>query len=275
MANVTTVLANLINPEVIGASINAKLVNLIKFSPFANIGRDLQGTAGNTLTIPAFAYIGDAVDKAEGVAFETVGLTATTTTVTVKKAGTAVEITDEAALSAYGDPVGEATNQIGMAIAQKIDNDCLTALATVGAGMTSDVGTTAILGFDVVADALVKFGEDIGEATYMVIAPAQLAQLRKDADFQYIANGTGLVTGQVGSIHGVGVVVSNKIVAAASKYTNYLVRAGALGIEMKRDVAVETDRDILKKTSVISADVHYVAYLRDASKAVKLIVKQA
>src|SRR5690606_4190833 len=119
--------------EVIGASINAKLVNLIKFSPFARIGRELQGQAGNTLTIPAWSYIGDAVDKAEGEAFETVGLTATTSTVTVKKAGNAVEITDEAVLSAYGDPVGEATNQLAMSIAQKIDNDCLEALGTIGA----------------------------------------------------------------------------------------------------------------------------------------------
>ena len=273
-----TKLGDLINPEVIGASINAKLVNMIKFSPFATIGRELQGQAGNTLTIPAWGYIGDAVDKAEGIAFNTVGLTATTSTVTVKKAGNAVEITDEAVLSAYGDPVGEATNQLAISIAQKIDNDCLAALGTIGASMTHDKGDSSggsIIGFDVIADALVKFGEEVDDPTYIVIAPAQLAQLRKDNDFQYINQGQTYVTGQVGTLHGVGVIVSNKIVAANSKYTNFLIRAGALGIEMKRDVAVETDRDILKKTSVISADVHYIAYLRDASKAVKLIVKQS
>lgn len=278
MSSVMTKLENLINPEVIGASINAKLVNMIKFSPFATIGRELQGQAGNTLTIPAWGYIGDAVDKAEGIAFNTVGLTATTTTVTVKKAGNAVEITDEAVLSAYGDPVGEATNQLAISIAQKIDNDCLAALGTIGVSMTHDKGDSSsgsVIGFDVIADALVKFGEDVEEPTYIVIAPAQLATLRKDNDFQYINQGQVMVTGQVGTLHGVGVIVSNKIVAANSKFTNYLIRAGALGIEMKRDVAVETDRDILKKTSVISADVHYIAYLRDASKAVKLIVKQA
>jgi len=42
---------------------------------------------------------------------------------------------------------------------------------------------------------------------------------------------------------------------------------------MKREVMVEADRDILKKTNVISADVHYVAYLRDESKAVKIVAK--
>jgi hypothetical protein len=50
----------------------------------------------------------------------------------------------------------------------------------------------------------------------------------------------------------------------------YLIREGALGIEIKRGVSMETDRDILAKTTVVSADAHYVAYLRDANKAVKI-----
>lgn len=269
---VQTKIANLINPQVIGASIGAKLVNLIKFSPLATIGRDLQGQAGDTLTIPVFAYIGDAVDVAEGVAIDTALLSASTSTVKVKKAGKAVEITDEAVLSAYGDPVGEATNQLGISIAQKVDNDCITALDTIAVGMTHDVNTV-VIDKDVIADALVKFGEDIEGATVLIISAAQYATIRKDPDFVYVANGQSIMSGHVGNIHGVDLVVSNKVVANTGVYTNFLVRAGALGIELKRDVAVETDRDILKKTNVISADMHYVAYLRDASKAVKLKVK--
>lgn len=272
MASVVTKLSNLINPEVIGASLSVKLVDMIKFAPLATIGRDLQGAAGNTLTIPVWSYIGDAEDVAEGVAIETDLLTATTSTVTVKKAAKAVEITDEAVLSAYGDPVGEAERQIGVAIATKVDNDALTALGTIGAGMTFGDGTVH-LDKEMVADALVLFGEEIAEPTYLFISPKQYAAIRKDADFVHIANGAMIVSGTVGMLYGATVVVSEKIVAAGGKIKNYLVRAGALGIEMKRDVNVETDRDILKKTNVISADMHYVAYLRDASKAVKIDAK--
>ena len=44
--------------------------------------------------------------------------------------------------------------------------------------------------------------------------------------------------------------------------------AQALTIYLKRDVLVETDRDILKKVTVTSADEHYTASLSNDSKVV-------
>ena len=42
----------------------------------------------------------------------------------------------------------------------------------------------------------------------------------------------------------------------------------AITIYMKRNVQVESDRDILKKTTVLSGDEHYVAVLSNPSKVV-------
>ena len=123
-----TTLSNLVNPEVMAQMISASLPKKIKFSKIAKIDHTLAGRSGNTITVPKYAYIGDAEDVAEGVAMGTTVLTASTTQATVKKAGKAVEITDEAVLSGYGDPVGEANNQLLMSIASKIDNDCLDVL---------------------------------------------------------------------------------------------------------------------------------------------------
>ena len=53
------------------------------------------------------------------------------------------------------------------------------------------------------------------------------------------------------------VVRSNKL----PEGTAYLVKRGALQIFMKRDVEVETDRDIIKKTTVVTADQHYMVYI--------------
>ena len=84
-----TKLENLINPQVMGDIISAELPKAIKFSPVANIDTTLEGRAGNTITVPKYAYIGDAEDVAEGVAMGTVVLTATSQQATVKKVGKA------------------------------------------------------------------------------------------------------------------------------------------------------------------------------------------
>jgi len=253
--------------------ISAQLSSKIKFAPLAKIDTTLTGQPGNTITVPKFAYIGDAEDVAEGVAMGTVVLTASSTTATVKKAGKAVEITDESVLSGYGDPIGEANNQLLLSIASKVDNDCITALGT--SSLIFD-GSAAVIGYTGVVDAIDKFAEEDYEAKVLFVHPNQITTLRKDANFLDINKYPlqTIMTGTIGSIAGAQVVVSKKVTVDATNYTNYIVKAGALTIYMKKDVDVETDRDILAHTTVISADEHYVAVLSDASKSVKVTFKK-
>ncbi len=68
MADVTKI-ANMINPEVMADVVRDKLTDLIKFTPLAKIDTTLQGRAGDTVTLPKFAYIGDAADVAEGESY--------------------------------------------------------------------------------------------------------------------------------------------------------------------------------------------------------------
>lgn len=264
MAN-ETYLSNLINPEVMGQRLSVKLTDYIKFSPLARIGMDLQGNAGNTITVPYFKYIGDASDVAEFTAISLSQLQATTFQATVKKVGKAVEITDEAMYSAYGNPMDEVESQLLTSLGAKVDNDCLTALDGITGNMLH--AHTGAFDKDVIADALVKFGEDINEQTYLFINPADYGLIRKDADFVQIQNGQIVISGQVGQIYGTTVIVTNKLAGVKKAF---LLRADGLGIEMKRNTLVEMDRDILKKSTVLSADIHYVAYLRNANKAVKI-----
>ncbi len=67
MEDNVTKLANLIDPEVMADMISAKLPNKIRVAPFAKVDTSLQGAEGDTITVPKFAYIGDAEDVAEGV----------------------------------------------------------------------------------------------------------------------------------------------------------------------------------------------------------------
>ena len=60
MAFQGTKLNNLLDPQVIGAFLDVKLIDAIKLSPLVGIDRTLEGRPGSTLTLPQFAYIGSA-----------------------------------------------------------------------------------------------------------------------------------------------------------------------------------------------------------------------
>ena len=210
MSNQTTMIKDLINPQVMADMISAKVEKKIVVAPFAKIDTTLSGRPGDTITVPQYAYIGDAVDVAEGVAAETVKLTTTTTTAKVKKAMKAVELTDEAVLSGYGNPVGETNNQIAKAIAAKVDNDAMDALQkaqlVVGDG-TKDIS------YNGVVDAIDIFEEEVNTEKVIFVHPKQVTQLRKDPDF--IARdkygNQVMLDGEIGMIANCRVVPSKKV----------------------------------------------------------------
>lgn len=221
MSSLTTKLADLINPEVMADMISAKIPNKIVVAPFAKVDETLVGQPGDTVTIPQYTYIGDASDVAEGVAVETVKLTASTTQVKVKKVMKAVELTDEAVLSGYGNPVGEANNQIAKAIASKVDNDCLDAL--YNAQLFYD-GSSAGISYEAIVDAIDIFGEEINTEKVMFVSPKQVTTLRKDSNFlsaDKYGSGTNVVMfGEIGKIANTRIVPSNKVKCFEAWYSS-------------------------------------------------------
>lgn len=209
MAEITKIV-DLINPEVMADMISAKVPKKLVVLPFAKVDTTLQGRSGDTITVPQYAYIGDAADVAEGVAADTVKLTAGTTTVTVKKAMKAVTLTDEAVLSGYGDPVGETNNQLGKSIASKEDNDALDAL--MGAQLAYD-GSGSVIKYSGVVDAVDIFEEEVNSDKVIFVHPKQVTQLRKDSDFISADKYTGdvVMTGEIGKIANCRVVPSKKV----------------------------------------------------------------
>lgn len=209
-----TKIENLINPQVMADMISAKIPNKIVVTPFAKVDTTLQGRAGDTITVPRFAYIGDAQDVAEGASCPTNQLTATTAQYTVKKAMKAVELTDEAVLSGYGNPVGEANNQLAKAVASKVDNDAIDAL--YDATTTYD-GTAGQISYAGIVNAVDKFAEEVQQDKVMFVAPAQVTTLRLDSNFisadKYGAGTNVMMNGEIGMVAGVRIVPSRKVVA--------------------------------------------------------------
>jgi N4-gp56 family major capsid protein len=261
-----TLLANLYNPEVMADIINGKLTNAIRFNAVAEIDTTLVARPGDTITIPVYAYIGNAADLAEGVADVPVVLSESHTHATVKKVAKSVELSDEAAISGFGDPIGEATNQVALAIAGKVDADILTALKTtlLTAGNVANI----IDHSQVVAGVMAFADEEVGQEMFLYVHPYQFGELQLDTKFQ-AATPEMMRSGIVGMIAGCNVLVSKQIVNGAP----VIAKSGAVKVYMKKNVGIETDRNILAKTTIIAADEHYVAVLANASKAVKLAVK--
>jgi N4-gp56 family major capsid protein len=270
-------ISDLINPQVMADMISAKVESKIVVAPFAKVDTSLVGVPGNTITVPQYAYIGDAEDIAEGIAAETVKLTTTTSTVTVKKAMKAVELTDEAVLSGYGNPVGETNNQIAKAIAAKVDVDAMEALQ--GAQLTYD-GSASVIKYTGVVDAIDVFDEEVNTEKVIFVHPKQVTQLRKDSDFISADKypGNVVMTGEIGKIANAHVVPSKKVKDDGANYLCPIVKlnndaeseddAPALTIYLKRDTNVETDRVSLARKTDISADKHYAVALSNTSKVV-------
>ena len=266
----TTMLQNMVDPQVLADMISAELENAIRFAPLARVDRTLEGRPGSTITVPKFKYIGDATDVEAGQEIDLALLETSTEDFTIKKAGKGVEITDEAVLSGYGDPIGEAGKQLLMAIANKVDNDVLTALDTTTLEYTA--GTAWNL--DTISGAMDIFNDEDDEPMVLILNPKDASKLRKAvANDWERASDLGdniIVSGTYGGVLGAQVVRSKKV----TEGTGYLVKQGALAIYMKRNVEIEDDRDILRKTTVFTADQHYGAHLYDESKAIKIKVEE-
>ena len=284
-----TKIEDLIVPEVMADMISAKVEKKVIISKIAKVDTTLQGQPGNEVTVPQYKYIGDAEDVAEGVAMGTAKLETGSTKFTIKKAGKGVSITDEAILSGYGDPVGEANKQLAMAIANKIDNDVVEvinkeyALGTAedGVQLIYD-GSAKVISYAGVVDAEDLFDEETSSDKILYVHPKQMTQLRKDADFisadKY--DGNVMTSGEVGKIGTCRVVRSKKVKlnSEGTAYLNPIVKltndaeteedAPAVTIYLKRDTQVERERKADAGLTNIFTNKHYGVALTNTTKVV-------
>jgi len=268
---------NEINEQVLSDLISSKIQSRMVVAPFARIDETLLGTPGDSIKVPQYTYIGDATAVAEGDEVSPSDLQASTTTVTVSKALKAVEITDEALITGYGNPVGEAAAQISKSIAAKLDSDALNVLLT--ATVKFD-GTDNKIDYAGIVSALGMFNEEVNTEKVMFIHPEQMTDLRKDADFisadKYMGN--VMLTGEIGMIANTRIVVSNKVLKNEENgtFTNPIVQlqvldeaeAPAVTVYLKRDTNVEVTRQALKRATDISVDKFYAVALSNDSKVV-------
>lgn len=278
MANETK-LTNMVNPQVLGAMISARLPKAIKFTQIAKVDNTLVGVPGSEITLPSFNYIGAAEDVAEGVAVTPSVMTTSTKKAEVKKAVKAVDLTDEAKLSGYGDPVAQRAAQLAKSIADKVDNDILAALG----GATLTVTDAKQINYDGIVAAVDKLAEEDAQEKVLFVAPSQISLIRKDKDFtdKTKYGNDVMMTGEIGEICGCRVVVSKKISDAGATIDNFIVclnadeeELPAVSLFMKRDIQAGVQPDLLSGKEVMVANKHYAVALTNESKVVKATFKK-
>lgn len=261
---------SLLNVKVMGEVIGASLPAKLKFAPLAKVDTTLTKVAGDTIVVGKYGYIGEAVKVAPGEQIPISDLSMTSQEVTVAKAGKGVKILDEDVVIRGEEVVTEGKAQLEKSILDKVDSDCLTALQS--SKVTVDK-STAEIDYAAIVDGKGAFGDEEEEIAILFISPKQKTKILKDPDFirPTQMGDERMIKGVIGEYGGCQVTVSKKVKAKAGKYENIIVKAGALGIKLAKVTNIEEDRYASKATSEYYATEHYVAYLKDESKCVKLV----
>ncbi|BCJ64142.1 N4-gp56 family major capsid protein [Polymorphospora rubra] len=262
-------------PEVWEDMAQAEFLGRVIVANAAMSDDTLVGNPGDTVDFPKWDALSELADLTEGVAMVPEALTQSTSKATIKEAGKAVEITDKAMLTGLGDPQQEAIRQFGILAARKVDTDLIAAAtATVTDGITRPngdvVGNSAplthtlstgqtALTWDHIVDATAKFGDDfeLDDVYGMFIRSDAKAAIMKNDDFIQAAqtqSGNDIVRrGFIGQVGGLNIYVTDRLAAR----TSLIVKRNSLGVLWKRRPIVEQDRDILKRTNVVTTNLHY------------------
>jgi N4-gp56 family major capsid protein len=300
MATGTTTTANLIVPDVWADAVGPTILGKSVMVALADVDDQLVGQPGDSVTFPKWNYIGDADDLTEAVAMDTTQMSMTDSKATIKEAGKAVELSDNATLNALGNPNAQARVQLALAVARKIDKDLRAAAEYehVNGGAGDEEASTAPLKFttagrlswNALTQAFALWGDeyDPSEVAGIVIHSAQSQQLMNDPNFidsTKFGQGAVLLRGQIGSIGTIPVIVSDRATTVADVDAGtagnqagvkaLLIRKGALALKYKRRPIVETDRDILKRTNIVTTNVHYATKRVDDRGVIVLTTSSA
>ena len=281
----TTTLVNgdVFDPQVVSDMIMAKVEKKAVMTGYIKVDDSLEGAAGSKVTVPKWGYIGAAEDLEEGQPIDTTKMAYTSAEYGIKKIGKAVRLTDEAQLSGFGNPMGTATNQIALAITEKLDNDRVNVLYD-SKNVYGDAATSVIK-YASIVDAVDMFNEEEDSKKVILIHSKQKTQLRKDPDFIAVDKLAAdlLTTGSIGMIGGCEVHVSNKVKCEEGIYFNPIIKLNndaeteddlpAVTYFLKRGNLVEHKREPGVADDIVCT-AHGMAALTNEAKVVILKTKE-
>ena len=247
------------NNKVIEAKAQDLLSTAVNTRSLMAVDTSLAQEAGMIKTINVYTYTGAAEEVGVGEGNSTRGSIAYKgTDYTVKMVQQAFDYADEDFMK--DDNIVD----MGVKGATQLMTNKMTADFFAEAAKAS-LSHTAAISYDAIVDAIAKLNIEDESGLFVVITPAQKAELRKDPDYVAARMGEVVYNGQVGTVAGIPVIVSKAADNA------YVMDKNAIKLFMKKDVEVEQDRDADTRTNSIYLRAAYVVALVDATKICKIV----
>lgn len=253
MAN--TVFAN----KIIEAKAQDLLTTAVNTRSLMAVDNSLAQEAGMTKTINVYTYTGEAEELGVGEGNTTRGsISYKGTDYTVKMVQQAFDYADEDFM--------KDNNVVDMGVkgATQLMTNKMAADFFAEANKAT-LSHTGAMSYDAIVDAIAKLNIEDESGLFVVISPAQKAELRKDPDYVAARIGEVVYNGQVGTVAGIPVIVSKAATNA------FVMSKDAIKLFMKKDVEVEQERDADTRTNSIYLRAAYIVALVDATKICKIV----
>jgi len=247
--------------------LEAKLTELmdskLRVRGLMTVDDSLTQSAGLTKTINRYTYNGTVETLAEGEANSSVGeVTFVPEEYTVKRYQQTFRYSD---IEAMKDPavIDMALAGIADVMSNQIRGEYFDELlstrrrhAYAGEGLT----------YGDVVDALSEIGREVEDGLFIIMSAACRGQIRRDPDFVAARQGEVVYTGQFGTLCGLPVLFSKKVPEGKVIITD----KAAVKFFVKREAALEQDRDIETKVNTVVYERHGIIALVDDTSTVIL-----
>lgn len=263
--------SDLVIPQLLVEAIQAEFAGkiLLYGTNAAVVSNTLPGDkkGGDVVTVPYFGSMGEAELLNEGDALTPEGLTESTETAAVKRAGKAFETTEWARMAANADPYTEAARQFGVLMRRLFDQQLITA-ATASLPSTYINDVTAVpattLNYDIVADSTGLWGDQQENIELLAVHSKVYRDLLKLKD----TTGRNLLQlptqgNDPARIYGIPVIPSdrcNVIAGSPNKYESMIIKRDALALWMRESPTVKTGEDILADSDIIAIHTYFAVY---------------
>lgn len=271
--------SKIIIPEVLHDLVQFDYENNLVLAQLCAVNTDLEGKPGESVRVPYSPELSDAEDLLEGASLTPEDTTDAEVSITIKKSGKAVSVTEEAINRASYDVTDDKRIKIARSIARKVDatvNEEF--LKTTLVHDISAEATNNTLSYDAIVDAQALMGEEFYTSKpVLVIHSKQMATLRKSEDFKVgFKPADSNFLSFAGMLIDIPVIISDRVKynPASLKYESMLVCPGAVVLAYKKRPTLNTDYNSLSDVHFLSSFVHYGAKLVNPGRGVvKLITK--